>query len=426
MKLCGGRGPAAKSLLAAALALLLPQAAWGLEALREASKGADHPPPGQGDYNPETEVVKLSVTAEACIAILWILMVCCMPLVAIKLEGRNVVTRSQMMIFGVMWTTFLVGVFLFTNVLYFQSVHFDGIRSLTLVECVYLFSQILTTVGYGDIVPAKPRAQVFVGMYVIFNLLIIAHVISDVSDIISRHSRAYYNRLVKAAASQLMIPGFSPDAVDDDEKPEAAKKQPSVVLGQVTAEIMRQQCPPLAWGQLAKFSLAFLMWCIIGVIFFTYYPGEERTVAVAVYMTIISLSTVGFGVYTPITEGGKVFAAFWLLFGSATLMAVVGSFTQLMDQMRTREKFVQQFSEKKMQQDTAQLADRVDLHDFIVFALRKSNVVRERTIQAIDATFTELGPDMQGFVPKQAVRDMLAHHRKQEMEVRLAGNYDSC
>merc|ERR1712190_391482 len=38
-----------------------------------------------------------------------------------------------------------------TNIVEFNSAHWTGSRPLTTVEAVYLLSQILTTVGYGDI-----------------------------------------------------------------------------------------------------------------------------------------------------------------------------------------------------------------------------------------------------------------------------------
>merc|ERR1719507_925968 len=95
-------------------------------------------------------------------------------------HSRTVITTTVVML-----SSFLGGIWLFTNLLFFQSSHFEGIRSLTLVECVYLMSQVLTTVGYGDITPAKPRAQVFVALYVLFSLLLIANTVSEVSNSIA-------------------------------------------------------------------------------------------------------------------------------------------------------------------------------------------------------------------------------------------------
>merc|ERR1712125_182797 len=95
------------------------------------------------------------------IAFVWIGMIAGLPLIIMKIEGGNI-TRTQHYLFVVMWIIFLGGVVLFTNIIVFQSVHFEETRPLTIIECIYFLAQILTTVGYGDVTPAKPRGQVFV------------------------------------------------------------------------------------------------------------------------------------------------------------------------------------------------------------------------------------------------------------------------
>merc|ERR1719241_2864 len=74
------------------------------------------------------------------------------------------------------------GLYLFTNIILFKSGHFEEVRSLTTVECIYFMSQIITTVGYGDITPAKPRGQVFVALYVLGALFVIAMLVSQIIE----------------------------------------------------------------------------------------------------------------------------------------------------------------------------------------------------------------------------------------------------
>merc|ERR1719181_1217731 len=88
--------------------------------------------------------------------------------------------------------------FLFTHVVVFNSVHFDKPRTLTLVETIYLMSQVITTVGYGDITPAYTRGQVFIGIYVVMCLVLVAHVISDGTNAIYERTRALVEEMAKA------------------------------------------------------------------------------------------------------------------------------------------------------------------------------------------------------------------------------------
>merc|ERR1719379_1078577 len=72
---------------------------------------------------------------------------------------------------------------------------------------------------------------------------------------------------------------------------------------------------------------SFFVFVAIGTCFFHFFPGEGKTVGQGIYMSIITLTTVGFGAFTPVTQGGMVFGAFWMLFGVAALGAAVASLT---------------------------------------------------------------------------------------------------
>merc|ERR1719507_1462260 len=122
-------------------------------------------------------------------------------------HSRTVITTTVVML-----SSFLGGIWLFTNLLFFQSSHFEGIRSLTLVECVYLMAQVLTTVGYGDITPAKPRAQVFVALYVLFSLLLIANTVSEVANALAdRMWEAHDENLERAQSGIRSLVTSGPD-----------------------------------------------------------------------------------------------------------------------------------------------------------------------------------------------------------------------
>mmetsp|Transcript_43139 Transcript_43139/g.134814 ORF Transcript_43139/g.134814 Transcript_43139/m.134814 type:complete len:397 (+) Transcript_43139:1-1191(+) len=366
--------------------------------LHKAGRLRDHPP--GADYSKETVMVDggLSITTEAFFAFLWILMVCALPLVAFKLEGRRL-TRSEVGIFGIMWIAFVGGIYLFTNILLFESVHFEGVRSLTIVECVYLFTQMLTTVGYGDIVPARPRAQVFVGLYVLFFLMIIANVLSDISCRVAEHTEDFYKKM-RVSASQLLL--TLRETENDESVPTTSRTQAKETL-------IKARIPALPWTGFVKHLLSFSLWCAMGIVFFTRYPGEGRTTSEAIYMSIVTLSTVGFGVYTPLTEAGKVFGSFWMLFGSGTLVALVGSFTELVEGVRVREKFFKEFRREELQMNEAfqKLPERCDLHDFMRFAMLYSDFVEERKLDMIQDTFYTLGPGENEKLDKEAVVALL-------------------
>merc|ERR1719329_1109937 len=94
-----------------------------------------------------------------------------------------------------MWVVFFGGYWLFTNIILFQSIHFKQIRPLTMIECMYFMSQVITTVGYGDITPAKVRGQVFVGLYVLGAMFVISMIVSDVVNQLMESADNYRHHL---------------------------------------------------------------------------------------------------------------------------------------------------------------------------------------------------------------------------------------
>merc|ERR1719420_1310827 len=90
---------------------------------------------------------------------------------------------------------------------------------------------------------------------------------------------------------------------------------------------------------MATSGLTLTLFVVGGGLFWHFFPGEGKTWLQAIYMSIITLSTVGFGAFTATTEGGKVFGAFWMIFGVAALVSFVSTFTELMLKVKEREKF---------------------------------------------------------------------------------------
>lgn len=211
------------------------------------------------------------------------------------------------------------GLYLFTNVLYFQSPHFGGtVRSLNLIEAVYLFSQIITTVGYGDITPAKPRGQVFIGVFVVISIFLIAGMMSQLADIMTTSLKTKLGLKVESAR----LGKFEQHSHRHDDHHETPREE-------ATSIAMKQ-----VWQTLGVFACFVL----IGTLFFSQFPGEGKTVSQGVYMSMITLSSVGFGAFTPVTKPGMVFGAFWMLFGVSSLGALVSSFTAYISAMKAYER----------------------------------------------------------------------------------------
>jgi len=239
-------------------------------------------------------------TASYVGAILFICFIGCIPIFNAFVAAQ--VTKTQVVESLLLYIWLFGGLYLFTSVLVFQSVHFESPRTLSVEETAYLYAQLLTTVGYGDITPARPRGQLCLGLFVLCAVLLIASMVQEMLE--------FFQTMMDEKMGEL-----GDDGGEDVEGASTPGKMPP-----------KQEDPlRVAFEPVIFSSIVFCCFVAMGTAFFTFYPGEEKGLAPAVYMALVSLSTVGFGVYVPSTLTGMVVSAWWLLFGCASLMAVITS-----------------------------------------------------------------------------------------------------
>lgn len=389
------------------------------------------------DYNKETPVViwgqksVIPVSVECIIALSWIGMVMSLPMYLYALNGWSV-TKTDLIIDLSMVVSFVGGLFLFTNVILFQSVHFEMDRPLTIVECIYLMAQILTTVGYGDITPAKPRGQVFVGIYVLCSLLFIANALSEVVHLTVEKARREFIRIAEARqqlAQQLAEvaarksegrPSDGDDVAVGDGDREEASDTPEVT-GE-TDPVLRLARPPpaITYQSFAGMFVLYLFFVVLGVCFFSNYPGENKTILESIYMSVITLSTVGFGAVTPQTEAGKVFASFWMVFGSAALAGLIGSFIDLTTQIKAREKWTPE--DPELMEHYENTPAKMGSLEFMEFALLSSKIMTKAQLEHLEAVFKQLKP-VNGTISKTALRHFLIAHPESLLTPNSARNH---
>eukprot|EP00933_Yihiella_yeosuensis_P039097 TRINITY_DN3304_c0_g1_i4.p1 TRINITY_DN3304_c0_g1~~TRINITY_DN3304_c0_g1_i4.p1 ORF type:complete len:459 (-),score=142.29 TRINITY_DN3304_c0_g1_i4:317-1693(-) len=316
----------------------------------------------------------LSEGVQFFLASAWISLLAAIPLILAAASDKPL-TRTDKMLAGVLWVTLFGGLWLFTNIILFQSPHFQGkIRPLTQVECIYLMSQVITTVGYGDITPAKPRGQVFIGLYVLGALFVISMLVSQLIAKIGRVAQDYEKKLMEQSSEGVQRSNSS-----------AALDKLHFIAGKPPAPDRRP---------LYKAMAIFAIVDVIFVTFFTLWPGEEKTLMQAFYMSVITLSTVGFGAFTPVTEGGMIFGAFIMLFGSAALLNVIGCFGELMVRQQKYEQFDVNTCEHALEHLEEKIqGTKVSELEFVKFALLSQALVSEEEIDKACAAFKHLSHD---------------------------------
>lgn len=257
------------------------------------------------------DVSNIPPVLQFLIATVWVLMITSLPFILPKLDGKPV-TVMQKAVGGFMLVAILGGLYLFTHEMQFNCDRFSHARNLTVIECVYFMAQIITTVGYGDITPVGTKEQCFVALYILAAVFVIAMLVSQLFN--------HCYELVRKAKDQML--GLTPKNSTDIE----------------SVHDLLQPHKPSIKPFLTSLAI-FVAFDVIWVLFFTWFPGEKKSFFQALYMALITSTSVGFGAFTPVTEGGMVFSAFFMIAACAALANVIGNFCEFVAMVNQFERF---------------------------------------------------------------------------------------
>jgi hypothetical protein len=135
----------------------------------------------------------------------------------------------------------------------------------------------------------------------------------------------------------------------------------------------------LADPQVRPYLVAAANLIALGTIFYTLVEGWH--VLDAAYFCVITLATVGFGDFTPVTRLGKLFTMFYIVAGLGVLSAFIGAMTRVSveraQQRRQGEKQTQQASHRQRKR----ILQRHEHHDNLS-ALETDPLLRNNPVDA--------------------------------------------
>lgn len=299
--------------------------------------------------------------------------------------SRSVLTskayrKSLCVSFGLLALYFLLGI-----------AFYSGVEGWGAGDAFYFATVVLTTVGYGDLLPETDHAKVFTCFYVFLALLIAGVAIGRLIDAAQE----------LAAESAEKITNSDSDCLFDEIENPTYHKVRALVIKFV----------PLA------------VWLVIGTLFFSILsdpecPSEEcgDKWVNSFYFCVITVTTVGFGDYNTGTDAGKVFVCFYMVIGvsvlgdflmaftvhvmgeaqSARKLATIDDDSMTVDKFDEIESFVQDLSEKC--NIKRQCQGQVDRFEFLSFVLVQNGIIEVEQIEDVIRNFTELDNDESGFV----------------------------
>lgn len=292
----------------------------------------------------------------------------------------------------------MVGLTIFTQFVHFKTSLGETDRMLTLIEACYLCAQILTTVGYGDYTPSRPEGQLFVACFILIGVVVVAVVVTEILKVAMRRGE---RAVAKAVGMK-----------DSDEIFEGSDSVGVFSMGLSMGRSEESQADGARFRYLKArhknfltFVLAlgpFLLSLAVGTAFFTLYPGENKSSWEAFYMSCVTLTSVGFGVFTPSTKGGELFASIWMLVGVGATANMIVSFGEwFFYSRRSRQAYdLGNALLAEMDSDGDGLVDRCE---YLRFELIRCGMCQREDIDAILLRFRILDPNNSG-IPIEQLR----------------------
>eukprot|EP00929_Paragymnodinium_shiwhaense_P007720 TRINITY_DN111632_c0_g1_i1.p1 TRINITY_DN111632_c0_g1~~TRINITY_DN111632_c0_g1_i1.p1 ORF type:complete len:574 (+),score=93.14 TRINITY_DN111632_c0_g1_i1:88-1809(+) len=144
---------------------------------------------------------------------------------------------------------------------------------------------------------------------------------------------------------------------------------------------------------------------------------EAKTYTESFYMSVVTLTTVGFGDMVAVTHGGKWFAIFWMLIGVSAFANLVGKFgavflhkSHALEELSTdrlEEMLEDDLIRKCREEHTKMDRTGVSRAEFILYMLQHDvGVVSPEIVNMLSKNFDELDTDKSGYLGQGDLEDV--------------------
>mmetsp|Transcript_70901 Transcript_70901/g.125282 ORF Transcript_70901/g.125282 Transcript_70901/m.125282 type:complete len:381 (+) Transcript_70901:136-1278(+) len=256
-------------------------------------------------------------------------------------------------------------------------------EATSIVNSFYVLAQIMTTVGYGDVLPHSQEMKLFMAVYATAGSILASLAISSqVQSVIEAGNKKLKDQLRNANPAEVR-----------KRPPESSK-----------------------WIAVLNALVIYACFLLAGITFYGFVdtcvctgdvckPGEEwwptdcdghRTVIDAIYLSTVTLTAVGFGDQTPSSRWGRIFGSIWMVFGVAadanflfevSRAIIASSFAQLKENGMSRKLF------HKIDSDGSGTLSRFE---FVTYMLVQHGLVQEDDIELLLDEFDRFDVDQSG------------------------------
>jgi len=244
---------------------------------------------------------------------------------------------------------------------------FSAVEKWAWVESIYFCVVSLSTVGYGDETPNTAAMKMFTVVYIYFGIAFVASIVGQ---------------LVGKAVTK----GRSKSSDESEGESNEIKYDPE------------RYC----WGRLSlnqyellrAFTIIVVL-CTLGTTVYTL--NEQMSLIDAVYFSMITLGTVGYGDISTKKNSTKIFDTFFILIGVSLMALALGKFAEVWARIE-QEKQIKKFIEQGVTMDVIKAIDEdnsgeVDRAEFLSYMLVHMGKAEPFDINQINTLFNQMDRD---------------------------------
>lgn len=237
-----------------------------------------------------------------------------------QLEEDDVLSRRNM----------TLGIFALIAHFFFGTVVMMVLEGWSFSDASYFSIVTITTVGYGDLSPTSNLAKMFVIFYVFVSIAIVSSYL------------AYFVGIFLEQQEDLLVTQLIKDEDEEDSKQQIESLS---------------DLDPNDYGTMTAGILMLIVTILCGALTFMLLEGYG--LVDAVYVTVISSTTVGYGDMHPTNSSTKLIMTVWLILSTISVAKVISDFTDVRMQAKERA-ITKRVLSARIEKSDMKLLDRDD------------------------------------------------------------------
>lgn len=271
------------------------------------------------------------------------------------------------------------------------------------VTALYFIVQVVTTIGYGDLTPTHDLMKLFCSIYILCSLVVLAYVFNLVAQQLARMHTNFIRKRLRVLEA-MVFKHASAEVWKDQGELDKMHKKMKDMYGR--------------FNKLVAATFVIVFFLVFGTVFYRLFEscscsyGKTRVVGCsseshatcvstggfvqtwcsAFYMSVVTLTTVGFGDHTPKSEIGRVVGVFWMLFGVASMANWVAKLSEffIQEQLKRDDFIREEINEKTFKSMDVDGDGYLSRSEYRSYVLVRYGLVSQGELDTIDTHYNLL------------------------------------